>query len=184
MDPQFRLSSEEREHLLKLARNAIVEELGLPGTNITPLSSEVLDSRCGAFVTLKIDGRLRGCIGYIEAVKPLKETVVEMAKAAAFRDPRFPSLGQEEIPSTTIEISVLSPLSRIEDSNIIEVGRHGLIVEKGIYKGLLLPQVAVEHGWDKETFLEHTCEKAGLPAYAWKEPDTQIYVFSAEVFGE
>ncbi|NIM19449.1 MAG: AmmeMemoRadiSam system protein B [Candidatus Latescibacteria bacterium] len=180
----FRLTPEERRHLLAMARHVIQGDLGMPVGEFVPLPSPALDSKQGAFVTIRSQGQLRGCIGYIEAVKPLRDVVAEMARAAAFRDPRFPSLEEGELPSITIEISVLSPLSRIEGPAKIEIGRHGLVVEKGFNKGLLLPQVAVEYDWEIEEFLEHTCEKAALAPDAWKDPDTRIYAFSAVIFGE
>ena len=138
----------------------------------------------GAFVTLHKHGALRGCIGYVEAIKPLYKTVQEMAIAAAFQDPRFPGLKADEFNNIEIEISVMSPLEKITDVNKIEVGKHGIIIKSGFNSGLLLPQVATEQGWDRDTFLEHTCYKAGLPGNIWKKPDTEILIFSAEVFSE
>jgi AmmeMemoRadiSam system protein A len=120
----------------------------------------------------------------IEAVKPLYQTVAEMAVAAAVEDPRFPPLTLDELPLITIEISVLSPLEEVEDVEEIEVGKHGLYIIRGFYRGLLLPQVATEYNWDRETFLQHTCLKAGLPTDCWQDQETKIYKFSAEVFGE
>ena len=139
--------------------------------------------RAGAFVTLKKHGRLRGCIGYIEARKPLYKTIEEMAVAAAFNDPRFPPLRQEEWKDVTIEISVLSPLKEVRDVKEIEIGRHGLYILKGGRGGLLLPQVATEYNWDNMTYLKETCHKAGLPSHAWKDEDTKIFIFSADIFG-
>jgi AmmeMemoRadiSam system protein A len=107
-----------------------------------------------------------------------------MAVAAAFQDPRFPPLGPEELADLELEISVLTPMQRIQKVEEIQVGKHGLYIVRGIYRGLLLPQVATEHNWDRLTFLEQTCAKAGLPADAWKDPAAQIYVFSAEIFSE
>jgi uncharacterized protein len=138
----------------------------------------------GAFVCVKKRGNLRGCIGYIQAIKPLAITISEMAEAAAFQDPRFPPLRQDELRDLTFEISILSPLKQITDINEIEVGKHGLYIVKGIHAGLLLPQVATEYGWDSETFLEQTCCKAGLPPNAWHDKTTKIYSFSADVFGD
>ena len=138
------------------------------------IDSENLLTNCGAFVTLKKRDNLRGCIGYIKAYKPLWETVQEMAVAAAFHDPRFPSLKPEEVPQLTFEISVLSPLKRIKDINEIEVGKHGLYIIHGHRAGLLLPQVATEYKWDGETFLAETCHKAGLPANAWMDKESEI----------
>jgi len=127
---------------------------------------------------------LRGCIGYIKAYKPLWETVQEMAIAAAFHDPRFPSLKPDEVKQLTFEISVLSPFKRIKDINEIEVGKHGLYMVRGYRSGLLLPQVATEYKWDRETFLQETCYKAGLPLDSWKDKETEIYIFSADYFGD
>jgi AmmeMemoRadiSam system protein A len=135
-------------------------------------------------VTLKKRGHLRGCIGYIKAVKPLWETVQEMAVAAAFHDPRFPSLMPDEVQDLTFEVSVLSPLKRIKDINEIEVGKHGLYIVRGYNSGLLLPQVAAEYKWNRESFLNETCYKAGLPAQAWMDEETEIYTFSADYFDD
>jgi len=146
------------------------------------VSSKTLKEQRGAFVTLNKHGSLRGCIGYIEGYKPLYEAVAEMAEAAAFRDPRFMPLTQDEWKDIEIEISVLTPLERITDINQIKAGKHGIYIKKGFYSGLLLPQVATEYGWDRKTFLEQTCRKAGLPSDAWKEEDTVIYIFSADIF--
>ncbi len=181
---EFNLSLREKKYLLALARKSIADELNLPAVNPGLFSSPTLSAKCGAFVTLKIGGSLRGCIGYIEAVKPLNETIIEMAQAAAFRDPRFPPLGGKEYPAVSIEISVLSPLYEIDNIENIIVGRDGLVIEKGFKRGLLLPQVAVEYNWDRKEFLQHTCRKAMLQADAWKDPNTTIYAFSAIVFGE
>lgn len=178
------LTDQEKNTLLDIAKNAIAAKINhreIPEWNI---DSGNLKLKSGAFVTLKKQGRLRGCIGYIKAYKPLWETVQEMAVAAAFHDPRFPSLSAEEIQQLTFEISVLSPLKRIADVNDIEVGRHGLYVIRGQRSGLLLPQVATEYKWDRKTFLEETCHKAGLPPDAWKDKETEIYIFSADYFGD
>jgi len=178
------LSRHEKETLLRSARKSI--EARLAGKPAPPPESESerLKEKRGAFVTLKKDERLRGCIGYIEGRKPLLETVQEMARAAAFEDPRFYPVTSDEIRGLSIEISVLTPLVPVEDVGEIEVGRHGLYIVKGYRSGLLLPQVALEYGWDRETFLAETCRKAGLKSDAWKDRDTKIYSFSADVFGE
>jgi AmmeMemoRadiSam system protein A len=178
------LTKEERSVLLKLARDTIHAKLY--GENLPSIdpSSPVLSEPRGAFVTLHQYGRLRGCIGYVEAIKPLYKTVQEMAIAAAFQDPRFPGLTESEFNDIDIEISVMSPLERIADLKKIEVGKHGIIIKRGFNSGLLLPQVATEQGWERDTFLEHTCYKAGLPGDCWKKPDTEITVFTAEVFSE
>ena len=138
----------------------------------------------GVFVTLRVDDELRGCIGYIHPTRPLAEAVFECVRMAASEDLRFAPLRAEELPHLRIEISVLSsprPFSRAED---VDIGRHGLIVEQGTRRGLLLPQVAVEHEMGREEFLEHTCLKADLSPDSWKEPETKIETFTAQVFAE
>jgi AmmeMemoRadiSam system protein A len=136
----------------------------------------------GAFVTLRRRGTLRGCIGVIPAARPMWETVRDMAVAAAVRDPRFPPVEPEEVDDLRVEISVLAPLRRIRDVEEVAVGRDGLYVVRGALSGLLLPQVATEQGWDRESFLDHTCVKAGLPRDAWRDPETELHAFEAEVF--
>jgi hypothetical protein len=178
------LSSKQRERLLKIAR----ESLELYINKGKRLDIEVDDPQLrrvqGAFVTLTKDGQLRGCIGRIIADKPLCEVVRDMAIEAAVGDPRFDRVAREELSEIEIEISVLSPLEKISDVNRIEVGKHGIILRRGFRSGLLLPQVATQYGWDRETFLTQTCYKAGLPVDAWKDSSTEIYIFSAEVFSE
>ena len=181
------LSMDERRVLLKTARSAIARKLGRddPGeAGGAEGGSEALSSRSGAFVTLHKHGALRGCIGRFTSDGPLTGTVEEMAEAAAFEDPRFAPLGSDELDQVDLEISVLTPMKRITDLDEIEVGRHGIYIIKGYNRGVLLPQVATERGWDRETFLRQTCLKAGLGQQEYKDPDTEIYVFSAEVFGE
>ena len=146
------------------------------------VDASILKETRGAFVTIKRKGQLRGCIGNIEGRGPLYRTIGEMAEAAAFRDPRFASVTERELPELEFEISVLTPLRKIKEVDEIEVGKHGLYIIKGRYAGLLLPQVATEYGWDRQTFLEHTCNKAGLPSDAWKDKSAEIYIFSADVF--
>jgi len=175
------LSSSEKEQLKKLARETIKSVLfGKDETEFTP--TETLKEKRGAFVTIKSKNQLRGCIGYIKGFLPLHETVKEMALQAAFRDPRFSPLQKKEWDDVDIEISVLTPMKEVRDVNEIEVGVHGLYIEKGPHSGLLLPQVATEHNWDRLAFLENTCYKAGLQKDAWKSKDTRIYTFSADVF--
>jgi uncharacterized protein, PH0010 family len=178
------LTDKEKDTLLDIAKKAIVAKISNEAMSELKVDSENLKSKRGAFVTLKKNGNLRGCIGYIKPVKPLGETVQEMAVAAAFHDPRFPSLKPDEVRDLTFEISVLSPLKRIKDINEIEVGKHGLYIVRGYNSGLLLPQVAVEYEWDRETFLQETCYKAGLPTRAWMDKETEIYIFSANYFGD
>lgn len=169
--------------LLNLARRSIAERLGLPLDAYPEQDDPLLEEKRGAFVTLHKQGELRGCIGYIEAIKSLRETIREMAQSAAFHDPRFPPLKESEFPLVDIEISVLSPIEPVPSVDDIEVGKHGLIISRGLQRGLLLPQVASERGWDRITFLQHTCLKAGLPPDAWQK-GARIEYFSAFVFGE
>lgn len=178
------LTDKEKNTLLDIAKNTIAAKLNRQETPELNIDSETLKQKRGAFVTLKKGGNLRGCIGYIKAYKPLWETVQEMAVAAGFNDPRFPALKKEDLDQLTFEISVLSPLQRIQDIHDIEVGGHGLYILNGYNSGLLLPQVATEYRWDRETFLEQTCCKAGLDPQAWKDPETEIYIFSADYFGD
>jgi len=180
----FGLSENEKKRLLNLAHESINEALN--GGEIVIDSSfrkGVMNEERGAFVTLTIDGNLRGCIGYIKAVKPLCETIAEMAVQAAFNDPRFPALSRSEFNQVEIEISVLTPMSLIEGLDDIFVGRDGLYIVRGYNSGLLLPQVPVENNWNREKFLNHTCIKAGLAPDAWKKPGTQIFKFQADIFG-
>ena len=178
------LTEKEKTTLLDIVKKAITAKFNDKEMPKLTLESQTLKERRGAFVTLKKHGHLRGCIGYIKAVKPLWETVREMAAAAAFHDPRFPSLKLEEVQDLTFEVSVLSPLKRIKNIDEIKVGKHGLYIVRGYNSGLLLPQVAVEYGWDREYFLQETCYKADLPPQAWKDKETEIYIFSADYFGD
>jgi AmmeMemoRadiSam system protein B/AmmeMemoRadiSam system protein A len=178
------LTRNDKIFLLKLARSVIEAECRGIKLTLEPSSSPIMKEPRGAFVTLKKDGQLRGCIGYIEALKPLAATIEEMARAAAFSDWRFNPVKTEELPDIEIDISVLSPLSEVRDPSTIVVGTHGLIVSRGSNRGVLLPQVPTEWGWDRETFLAQTCAKAGLPAGAWKEKGTRIESFTADVFSE
>jgi len=178
------LSKEEKVFLLDVARNSLQAAVqGKPVPKIEPLT-ERLNEPKGVFVTLTMQGMLRGCIGFIQAVKPLIESVSEMAISAALNDPRFPPVSKEEIDELHIEISVLTPLKKIDDPEIIEIGKHGIYIRKDIFSGLLLPQVATEQGWNRKIFLEQTCRKAGLPPNAYKEPDTDIFIFQALIFNE
>ena len=176
------LSDQDKRTLHQIAKAVIENKARGKAVPDFKIDSPVLKEIRGAFVTLNKKGQLRGCIGYLEGRGPLHKTVEEMAEAAAFRDPRFPSVKEKEIPDLEIEISVLTPLKRITDVLEIEVGKHGIYIKKGWSSGLLLPQVATEYGWDRQSFLEHTCNKAGLPSSAWKEKDTEIYIFSADIF--
>jgi uncharacterized protein len=183
-DAMKELTNEQQSKLLTLARKTIAKSLEMPGDEGPDVSDEIFNEKCGAFVTLHTGDRLRGCIGYIQGIKPLRETIIDMAKASAFKDPRFPPLRKEEYPSIDIEISVLTPIEPVGDVKEIKVGRDGLIISRGLNAGLLLPQVPVEQGWDLEEFLQNTCYKAGLPANAWQQKGTKIEKFSAQVFGE
>jgi len=183
--PQFTLSDAEKDDLLKLARQSVetaVKERKLYDN--VPLQFESFNRELGAFVTLKEHGELRGCIGYVSPVRPLAETVRDVAAAAAVQDPRFSPVTAEELGQLQYEISVLSPLRRVLDVSQIQVGRDGLIMKRGDKSGLLLPQVPLEQHWDRKTFLEETCHKAGLPTDAWQDRDTDIFSFTALVFGE
>jgi AmmeMemoRadiSam system protein B/AmmeMemoRadiSam system protein A len=176
------LSDEEKEALRQLAYASVRGKcLGQPPPEI-PSGYPRLSEPRGAFVSIRRGEELRGCIGMIEARAPLHETVRNMAVQAAFADPRFCAVDKDEIDQIHIEISVLTPLERIEDISQIEIGKHGLFIRKGFHSGLLLPQVATEHDWDRDEFLQWTCRKAGLTTDAWKEAAAEIYVFSADVF--
>ena len=181
--PDFQFSPSDRRALLALARDAILS--ALQGGPRTPAASE---PRCfslchGVFVTLEVAGRLRGCIGVVEARDPLRDAVIHYAQAAAFRDPRFAPLRLEEVPGLRIEISVLSNVSPIRPDEIA-IGKHGLVIASAGNRGLLLPQVAAEQHLTREQFLEETCRKAGLPRDAWRRPETSVSAFTCEVFHE
>lgn len=178
------LSAEEKRALLHIAKSAI--EWAVKGGDKPRFDYEfaVFGEARGAFVTISERGQLRGCIGFVLAIKPLAETVFEMAVAAAQRDPRFPPVAEDELARLEIELSVLSPLRTITDISEIQVGVHGLYIKSNMHSGLLLPQVAEKYGWSREQFLEQTCIKAGLPQAAWRDDNVQIEIFSAQVFGE
>ncbi len=171
----------ERQMLLRLAHEVIEAALDEREVDTTPPTDHLAEAR-GAFTTLHVNGQLRGCVGYVMPVHPLYRTVAETAVAAAFHDTRFQPVTKEEAPHLEIEISVLSLLQPIEADDI-EIGRHGLVVTFGSRRGLLLPQVPVEYGWDVKTFLEQTCHKAGLPTDAWERGAT-LETFTAEIFGD
>ena len=176
------LNDDQRAALLRRARRTIEQIVGAEAT--TDVGEEDLSLEAGVFVSLHKSGQLRGCIGSFDTTRPVTSQVEEMAVAAATRDPRFSSVTPSEVEALDIEISVLTSPRVIEDPKEIEVGTHGLIISRGYRRGVLLPQVAVEHRWDREAFLAHTCHKAGLPPDAWKDQETSIEVFTAEVFGE
>jgi hypothetical protein len=179
---EIKLTENEKGELLRIARQVVAGQFQ---GGVESISTEMdgLKREGGAFVTLHKKGELRGCIGSFFSDKPLYKTVAEMALSAAFKDPRFSPLRKEELAEVDFEISVLSPLRQIEDVSEIEVGRHGIFITKGAKRGVLLPQVARENGWDRETFLSHTCLKAGLPPEEWRY-GAKIEVFFAQVFGE
>ncbi|MHC4573666.1 MAG: AmmeMemoRadiSam system protein A [Planctomycetota bacterium] len=176
----------QKQTLLKIARDT-VEAVVTGGSVPRPQSDDPeLTGRCGCFVTLKSQGRLRGCIGQFISDMPLVELVVEMAKASATGDPRFLAdpITADELQQLDVEISVLSPLKRADDPLSLRLGVDGIYVKRGCASGCFLPQVAAETGWSKEQFLSYCCaHKAGLPADAWKEPETEVYLFTADVFG-
>ncbi len=178
-----RLDAAARAELLGIARRTIEAAVSGGKPPEAASANPALQTPQGAFVTITIDGQLRGCIGTFREDTPLYRTVSQMALAAAQQDPRFPPLSPAELPRTHLEISALTPMRPVEDVREIEVGRHGLYVTKGFNSGVLLPQVATEYGWDRTTFLEQTCRKAGLPKDAWRE-GARILCFEAEVFGE
>ena len=176
------VSPDEQAALLRLARSAL--EASVRREAAPPRRyGGVLDEPRSAFVTIHCDGELRGCLGRLDVDAPLADMVGDLAAAVAHADRRFAPLREDELPAVDIEISVLTPETDVDAVAAIEVGRHGLIVEHHGRRGLLLPQVAVEHGWDRETFLAQTCRKAGLPADAWRA-GARILSFEAQVFSE
>jgi AmmeMemoRadiSam system protein B/AmmeMemoRadiSam system protein A len=182
---EFSLTGREKDALMKIARTSVEtavrdRKMYLVGSTGFPR----LEEARGAFVTLKEHGELRGCIGYITPMKSLAETVRDVAAYAALEDTRFSPVTTKELPLLEYEISVMSPLRRVLDIKEIKVGKHGLIMKQGEIEGILLPQVPVEEHWNRDTFIEETCLKAGLPRSAWKDDDTDIFMFTALVFGE
>jgi len=178
------LSDEQKRRLIEVARQSLHAAVaGGPPPDLRTDDPELLEPR-GAFVTLKRGGQLRGCIGYVEPRVPLIEAVADNARSAALHDPRFTPVAADELPDIELDISALTPLQPVQDVEEIEVGRHGLMISCGPSRGLLLPQVPVEWGWDREEFLAHTCLKAGLPPDAWRQQDTELLCFEAEVFSE
>lgn len=174
-------SAEERRWLLRLAHLSIRSAVSRKAIEFPEASAHMQEKR-GAFTTLHEHGQLRGCIGYVMAVAPLDETIRETARAAALEDPRFSPVTEQELARLRVEISVLSPMFAIAPEDVV-VGRHGLMVSYEGRRGLLLPQVAPEWGWDRETFLAQTCRKAGLAPERWKH-GAKLEAFTAEVFGE
>ena len=177
------LSDTDRKSILELARQAVAEAVCERRLLPQLPQSEVFNHCCGVFVTLHVKHKLRGCIGVIEAKDPLAETIVRCAFSAALEDPRFNPMQPEELLDLEVEVSLLSPLQPIRPEEI-EIGKHGLLIEQGIRRGLLLPQVAIEHNLDRERFLRETCYKARLPIDAWKSPRTRVYGFTCEIVQE
>ena len=181
----FSLDEKAKQKLLQIARKAV--ELAVEEDKVyepSPDGIESIQKDRGAFVTLKINGQLRGCIGYTAPLKPLYLTVRDVAIQAALHDPRFSPVTKAELPLLEYEVSVLSPFHHVRNIDEIKIGRDGLLIKKGPYIGLLLPQVPVEWGWDRQTFLQQVCHKAGLPKDAWQDDDADLFSFSAFVFGE
>jgi AmmeMemoRadiSam system protein A len=179
--PVQEFSSEERAQLLRLAHDSISSALEHREMPLDPPTPHLAEPR-GAFTSLHLRGQLRGCVGYVLPTYPVYRAVAETARAAAFDDNRFSPVTKEEAAHLEIELSILSPAQPIS-AEAVEVGRHGLVISWHGRRGLLLPQVPVERGWDRTTFLEQTCRKAGLPGDAWQE-GAVIEAFTAEVFGD
>jgi uncharacterized protein (TIGR00296 family) len=184
------LTKEQGKKLIELAKKAISLKFGGEEVKVEERLKKEFSDMAGAFVTLTIGGELRGCIGVVEQIYPLWQTIVHAAESAAFGDPRFPALSKSEINMIKVEVSVLTnpELIKVEKAEDylkkIKIGRDGLIIDGKYGKGLLLPQVAVEWKWNTRQFLEHTCEKAGLFMDAWKDMNNKIYKFQAQIFTE
>jgi AmmeMemoRadiSam system protein A len=178
------LQETERTELLQLARSTLESHFKTGKIPECHSACKNLRAHKGAFVSLHNEGRLRGCIGQLAPDQELFKVVQSCVLSAALEDPRFLPVTADEISGLSIEISVLTPFHRLRSPEAIEVGRHGLLVTRGFHRGLLLPQVATEYGWDKETFLAQTCRKAGLPESAWHDPETTVHTFEAEVFSD
>ena len=180
------MNDQQKQTLLKVARDTVEAVITRQGINKPESDDPELNAPCGCFVTLKNAGRLRGCIGQFTSDSPLIELVAEMAKASATGDPRFLAdpVTAGELEKLNVEISVLSPLQKTEDPLSLRLGVDGIYIRHGRASGCFLPQVATETGWSKEEFLSYCCShKAGLAADAWKDPETEVYLFTAEVFG-
>ncbi len=184
-------SDEDGVYAVHKARETIQKKLGSQKPDVSDAKGPFLED-CGVFVTLNTypHHKLRGCIGYPEPVQMLIQSLVDSAISAATRDPRFPPVEKKELDRIVVEVSLLTPPEKIKARKVtqileeVEVGRDGLIIEKSPYRGLLLPQVPVEHNWEVEEFLQHTCMKAGLPPDTWVDKGTAIYKFQAEIFSE
>lgn len=175
------IGADEQRRLLHLARRAL--EARVRGATPPTVETDADDLRSGAFVSIFWRGELRGCLGRLKSNLPIRRIVFQLAQAVADSDPRFDKVTPFELPEIALEISVLTPEREITSVEEIEVGRHGLIVEHGTNRGLLLPQVPTKQEWDRDTFLDHTCLKAGLDAGAWRR-GVRIFIFEAQVFGE
>jgi AmmeMemoRadiSam system protein A len=178
------VTGDERRQLLAIARESIACALGNRPVPPPGIVTGRLAEPGGAFVTIRLGAELKGCIGYIESPLPLANVVAEVAVKSALQDPRFSPLSAEEFGRASLEVSVLSPLQPVKDISDIRIGVHGLLVEREGRRGLLLPQVAGEYGWDVPQFLGNTCRKAGLQEKAWKDPGTKLFMFTAEVCDE
>lgn len=178
------LSKTDATRLLEIAREAICHRVTGEDYAPVPQEEKALNERAGCFVTIKQNGRLRGCIGNFQSHQPLFHEVAAMAAASATEDPRFQPMQPNDLNNFKLEITILSPLKKIEHTDQIEVGIHGIYIEKGFHRGVLLPQVAVEYGWDRKTFLQQTCLKAGIAADAWQLPETEIYIFNGQIIHE
>lgn len=184
------ISEDQGKKLLKIARESIISEFKDSKYEASDEIKKEFNDKKGCFVTLNINGNLRGCTGYPEPIVSLYEAVIESAKNAAFNDPRFNPVSEEEFKRVKIEVTVLTKPELIKVSTPeeylkkIQIGKHGLMVEKAYNRGLLLPQVPVEWKWNVKEFLEHTCTKAGLAADSWMDLDTNVYWFEGKVFSE
>jgi len=174
-------STEERSLLLQLAHQSIASALEHGEISLVPPSAHLAEPR-GVFTTLYYRGDLRGCVGYVFPVMSLYRAVAESARGAAFDDSRFAPVTRDEAAELRVSLSILSPPQPIRPEDV-EIGRHGLLIKMGPYRGLLLPQVPIEHDWDRIAFLEQTCKKAGLPIDAWRN-GAQVEAFTAEIFGD
>jgi AmmeMemoRadiSam system protein A len=178
------LDETDKTILLKLARTTLEARFSGNPSPACHTSREGLLERKGAFVSLHRGNELRGCIGQLYPDRELFKIVQHCVLSAALEDTRFIAVSQNEVRELSIEISVLTPFRRIREIEEIEVGKHGLYIVQGIFRGLLLPQVATEYGWDRKTFLEHSCRKAGLHESAWQDPHTVMHTFEAEIFSD
>jgi len=173
------LTGEEKKELLALANKAVTDYVTNGKAPEVDMQNRKFKTDGAVFVTIKKNGALRGCIGHVQPVMSLYKSVINNAIAASSGDPRFPPMTKEELKDIDLEISILSPLNPVKDIKDIQIGKHGLVIRKGVHSGLLLPQVAIELGWDRDAYLKNLCAKAGLPEYAWR--DAELYTFTAEI---